>query len=158
MYRINQLILPIIFIFFTNCGFKVLDKTTLDKLKINEINTVGDKKINFLIKNKIIKLSDANSLGELINIDIDSKKNKNIKEKNKQNKITKYQIEVITNLEILFLNKNIKKEIIIFEEGYYNVSGNNNTNRERQKKLEINLSEKISDEIIKNIYKIINDS
>ena len=54
MYRINQLILPIIFIFFTNCGFKVLDKTTLDKLKINEINTVGDKKINFLIKNKII--------------------------------------------------------------------------------------------------------
>ena len=93
MYQFNKLILPIIFIFFTNCGFKVLDKSTLDKIKINEINTAGDKKINFLIKSKIIKLSDPNSLGELINIDIDSKKNKNIKEKNKQNKITKYQKE-----------------------------------------------------------------
>ena len=32
----------IVFIIFTNCGFKVLDKTILNKFEINEINSVGD--------------------------------------------------------------------------------------------------------------------
>ena len=49
-----------------------------------------------------------------------------------------------------FLNKNISKDFTIIEEGYYNVNDNNNTNRENQKILEMNLSEKISEKIVKN--------
>ena len=148
----------IIFILLVSCGFKVLDKSFLSELKINEISTVGDKRINFLIKNKINKLINSNNASELINIKINSKKSKSIKEKNKKNKITKYTIKVISEMEILFLNKNIKKEIIVIKEGYYDVTDNNNVNRENQKQLENNLSEKIAQEITKNILRIVNDS
>lgn len=158
MNHLSKLTFPIILILLVSCGFKVLDKSSLNKLKINEINTVGDKRINFLVKNRIIKLINSNISEELINININSKKNKSIKEKNKKNKITKYRIEVVSKLEILFLSKKIKKEFTILEEGYYNVTDNNNTNRENQKQLENNLSENISQEIIKNIFRVINDN
>lgn len=158
MNHLSKLTFPIILILLVSCGFKVLDKSSLNKLKINEINTVGDKRINFLVKNRIIKLINSNISEELINININSKKNKSIKEKNKKNKITKYRIEVVSKLEILFLSKKIKKEFTILEEGYYNVTDNNNTNRENQKQLENNLSENISQKIIKNIFRVINDN
>ena len=149
---------PIIFILLVNCGFKALDKSTLNKFKINEINTVGDKRVNFLIKNKINKLINSNSSNKLINININSKKNKKIKEKNKKNKITKYSIEVSSEMEIIFLRNNIKKRYVIIKDGHYNVTDNNNVNRENQKKLEENLSEKISQELTINILRLINDS
>lgn len=158
MRRLVKLTYPIIFILLVNCGFEVLDKSLLNELQINKINTVGDKRINFLIKNKINKLISPNSSNKLININIISKKNKKIKEKNNKNKITKYTIEVISEIEILFVNQNIRKKNIVIEQGYYNVTDNNNTNRENQKQLENNLSEKISQEIIKNIFNLINDS
>ena len=93
-----------------------------------------------------------------MDINLNTKKERSIKEKNKKNKITKYKIEVVSNLKIIFLNKNISKDFIIVEEGYYNVSDNNNTNRENQKTLEMNLSEKISEKIVKNIFNAVNDN
>ena len=158
MYRLAKQIFPIIFILLVNCGFKVLDKSSLNNFKINEINTIGDKKINFLVKNKITKLFNSDSPRELMDINLNTKKERSIKEKNKKNKITKYKIEVVSNLKIIFLNKNISKDFIIVEEGYYNVSDNNNTNRENQKTLEMNLSEKISEKIVKNIFNAVNDN
>ena len=158
MYRLAKQIFPIIFILLVNCGFKVLDKSSLNNFKINEINTIGDKKINFLVKNKITKLFNSDSPRELMDINLNTKKERSIKEKNKKNKITKYKIEVVSNLKIIFLNENISKDFIIIEEGYYNVSDNNNTNRENQKTLEMNLSEKISEKIVKNIFNAVNDN
>ena len=55
MYRLAKQIFPIIFILLVNCGFKVLDKSSLNNFKINEINTIGDKN-KFSGKNKITKL------------------------------------------------------------------------------------------------------
>ena len=158
MYRLAKQIFPIIFILLVNCGFKVLDQSYLNNFKINEINTFGDKKINFLVKNKITKLFNSDSPRELLDINLNTKKERSIKEKNKKNKITKYKIEVVANIKIIFLNKNIIKDFIIIEEGYYNVSDNNNTNRENQKTLEMNLSEKISEKIVKNIFNAVNDN
>ena len=158
MYRSVKQILPIIFILLVNCGFKTLDKSSLNNFKINEINTIGDKRINFLVKNKITKFFNSDNPQELLNINLNIKKEKSIKEKNKKNKITKYKIEVVSNFKITFLNKNISKDFTIIEEGYYNVNDNNNTNRENQKTLEINLSEKISEKIVKNIFYVLDDN
>ena len=122
-----------------------------------------------ILKQEVAELQDAGkskdsankrTLQKLEHItqDLDDAKKKIKELENKKNKITKYRIEVVSKLEILFLSKKIKKEFTIFEEGYYNVTDNNNTNRENQKQLENNLSENISQEIIKNIFRVINDN
>lgn len=147
----------LIFIICTNCGFKVLDKTLLNKFQIKEINSEGDKRINFLIKNNVSKLIDSKDPQELLEITIKSEKVKSIKEKNKKNKITKYTITIITNIEIEFLAKKKKKSFTISKAGYYDVTDNNNTNREALKRLEQNLSNEISETIAKKILELAND-
>jgi len=154
----NNFLYIIVFIVFTNCGFKVLDKTILNKFEINEINSVGDKRINFLIKNNVSKLINSKNAEELINIEINSSKTKVIKEKNKNNKITKYSIKIVTSLQITFLNKNKTKNFTVSKDGYYDVTDNNNANREALKRLEENLTNEISQKIVKNILQLANDN
>ena len=50
MFKKYKQIFLIIFVFTSTvqCGFKVLDKSSVLDLKITEIKTEGDKKINFL--------------------------------------------------------------------------------------------------------------
>ena len=84
MYRLAKQIFPIIFILLVNCGFKVLDKSSLNNFKINEINTIGDKKINFLVKNKITKLFNSDSPRELMDINLNTKKKEVLKKRIKK--------------------------------------------------------------------------
>ena len=148
----------IVFIIFTNCGFKVLDKTILNKFEINEINSVGDKRINFLIKNNVSKLINSKNAEELIDLEINSSKTRIIKEKNKNNKITKYSVEIITNLQITFLNNNKTKNFTVTRDGYYDVTDNNNEDRESLRRLEEHLTNEISQRIVKNILNLANDN
>ena len=148
----------IVFIIFTNCGFNVLDKTILNKFEINEINSVGDKRINFLIKNNVSKLINSKNAEELIDLEINSSKTRIIKEKNKNNKITKYSVEIITNLQITFLNNNKTKNFTVTRDGYYDVTDNNNEDRESLRRLEEHLTNEISQRIVKNILNLANDN
>ena len=148
----------IVFIIFTNCGFKVLDKTILNKFEINEISSVGDKRINFLIKNNVSKLINSKNAEELIDLEINSSKTRIIKEKNKNNKITKYSVEIITNLQITFLNNNKTKNFTVTRDGYYDVTDNNNEDRESLRRLEEHLTNEISQRIVKNILNLANDN
>ena len=148
----------IVFIIFTNCGFKVLDKTILNKFEINKINSVGDKRINFLIKNNVSKLINSKNAEELIDLEINSSKTRIIKEKNKNNKITKYSVEIITNLQITFLNNNKTKNFTVTRDGYYDVTDNNNEDRESLRRLEEHLTNEISQRIVKNILNLANDN
>ena len=52
MIKIISTILAAIFI-FTGCGFKVIKKSELINFSIAEIDTSGDKKINYKLKNKL---------------------------------------------------------------------------------------------------------
>ena len=148
----------IVFIIFTNCGFKVLDKTILNKFEINEINSVGDKRINFLIKNNVSKTNQLKNAEELIDLEINSSKTRIIKEKNKNNKITKYSVEIITNLQITFLNNNKTKNLLLRKTGNYDVTDNNNEDRESLRRLEEHLTNEISQRIVKNILNLANDN
>ena len=77
----------------SNCGFTVQDSTKIKNFSIGEIQTIGEKRINFKLKNKFrIYSNDENK--KLLNLSFDTKKNKTIKEKNIKNEITKYQIDI----------------------------------------------------------------
>ena len=66
--------------FVYGCGFKVIDPSDFQNFYINNIETTGDKRIGFQIKNKLsIKSKDPSK--ENIKLYLDAEKGKNRKEK-----------------------------------------------------------------------------
>ena len=113
-------LLIILSLTITNCGFKVIDKSNLN-YDIAEITTTGEKRINFKIKNKLLFNSSKNDK-RLLNIDIHSKKIKNVKEKNIKNEITKYELEIIAIVTFSKLNSSEKNKFNIQVSGDYDVA------------------------------------
>ena len=102
----------IIFLLINNCGFKIVNNNEIYKFDINEIIATGDNRINFKIKNKLIFSSKKNEK-KLIDIYLDTNKSKEVKEKNSNNEITKYQISIATTVRV--------KELVSEKEISFNV-------------------------------------
>ena len=102
----------------TSCGFEVVKNTY--GFNILEINAEGDKKISYALKNRI-KINNSDLNKNFIKINIDSKKVKLIKEKNIQNKITKYEIKIVSNVKYMILPENITKILTINKAANFNV-------------------------------------
>ena len=153
----NIIIYTFTLIFFAGCGFKLLDQTKLKNYNILEIKDSGDKKVNFFIKNELNNLlNDANSNNDLI-ITIKTEKVKSIKEKNKKNQITKYNININAIIEIYFVNKNVTKTIKLNKENFYNVYTNHSITRNNQKNIENSLNDSLSQDISNKVLRIINE-
>ena len=91
MSKTSKRIIFLISIFLlSSCGYKVLDNSKLKNYNIKEMRTYGDKRTNFSIKNRLDLGKIDNAENNLI-IEINTKKNKSIKEKNIKNEISKYE-------------------------------------------------------------------
>ena len=153
----NIIIYTFTLIFFAGCGFKLLDQTKLKNYNILEIKDSGDKRVNFFIKNELNNLlNDANSNNDLI-VTIKTEKVKSIKEKNKKNQITKYNININIIIEIYFINRNVTKTINLNKENFYNVNTNQSVTRNNQKNIENNLNDKLAQDISNKLLRIINE-
>ena len=73
--------------------------------KIVEINTIGEKRINYKLKNNLL-LNTNKENEKIITITLDTTKKRSIKEKNIKNEITKYLITVNANIKFREINKN----------------------------------------------------
>ena len=65
------------FLLLSNCGFSVLKRPPIN-FEIVNIDTVGDKKINFKLRNDLLFLKENNQ-EKLVEIKIETIKNKPIK-------------------------------------------------------------------------------
>ena len=148
-------LLIILSLTITNCGFKVIDKSNLN-YDIAEITTTGEKRINFKIKNKLLFNSSKNNK-RLLNIDIHSKKIKNVKEKNIKNEITKYELEIIAIVTFSKLNSSKKNKFNIQVSGDYDVANQFSQTLTNEKKLIETLTEKIAEKINDNLIFRLND-
>tara|TARA_X000000368_G_scaffold383440_1_gene341288 strand:- start:1248 stop:1724 length:477 start_codon:yes stop_codon:yes gene_type:complete len=139
-----------------NCGFKVVDKSKLNKFSIKEISISGDKRINFKIKNNLI-IDTGKKNEKLLLIDLNTRKIKTIKEKNIKNEITKYQISL--NVEIKFnLIDSVKEyQSSLAVSGDYLVADSYSTTLTNEKRLIGYLIEDISEKILNNINSKLND-
>ena len=88
----------ILILILSNCGFKVVDQSKLINFKVDSISISGDSRVSYIIKNKLLPYSKNNEK-KIIDLDIEVKKNKDIKEKNIKNEITKFQISITTNVQ-----------------------------------------------------------
>ena len=144
----------IFFIILTNCGFKVVNKD-LYSFSIKEITSRGDNKINFIIRNKIKTQSNNNKYN--IKLDLNSKKTKDIKEKNIKNEVTKYQITVLVNIDYTVVELSKVGNFVIEKSKSYNVENQYSQTVTNENNLIESLSKEISDEITNNLITITND-
>ena len=148
----NSLFL-IFFLVVTACGFKVVKSNYSQKYNISEIVTSGEKRVNHIIKSKLLNLSKRDSDNK-ITINFDTKIEKVIKEKNINNEITKYYIFVTINAELKDLRTQKITKFATTKNGFYNVEENNSSTRSNEKKLIILLSEDLIDELVVKINEI----
>ena len=146
-----------LFLFTTvNCGFKVINESDNNQFLIQEINTSGDRRINFKIKNNLLNYSKEDNPNILI-INLSSKKNKNIKEKNIKNEITKYEISLNVDVKFSLINSDTSYKINLSNSASYLVADSYSTTLNNEKKLVDDLIENISEKIQKKISLQLND-
>ena len=154
--KIKKIILIIILMTTSHCGFEVLKRTDSYNFEIKEISTSGDKRISYKIKNSLLSRATKNSENILI-INLNTKKIKIIKEKNIKNQITKYKITLNNSLNITQLNKS-KNHIMNFSvNGDYNVGESYSQTLSNENQLIDNLIKNISDKILNEIGTRLND-
>ena len=153
----KNLYFSIILLFiFSSCGYQVVDKGKLQTFSILEVNTSGEKRINFKLKNKLLSFKKENNK-ELIILEINSKKDKSVKDKNIKNQITKYQINL--DIEVGYKRSNEIKmnSFIVKQNGTYDVSSQHSQTLNNEKKLIDLLINDISEEIIDQLVAKFND-
>ncbi len=149
-------LLIILTVFISQCGFKVVKFDDLLNFEINKINTSGDNRINYKIKNKLNLFKKTNQQ-KVIGINIYSEKNKTIKEKNIKNEITKYQLYIKIKIEVLNQNGNKIKEFTVNENGEYLVYKQYSKTLNNEKKLSETLTKKVIDQILDNLINYSNE-
>lgn len=152
----NKLFSIILFIVISGCGFKIVDLSKANNFSVIDINANGDKKINYIIKNNILYASKKNKAKQ-ITININTKKDKIIKEKNIKNEITKYEIKIITDVIFSEITKNDSYNFTVTKNGSYDIASQNSETRNNEKKLISVLSDSLADEILKEIRLKLND-
>ena len=145
------------FLILSSCGYQVLDKSRLSDLSISSIEATGNKKINFLIKNKIRNFLNDKSSQNIVALSIDSSSERNIKEKNIKNEITKYQINISTKIQVNFIYKNKIETFNLSQNGDYNVSDDQSKNISNRNNLERYLVDNITDQFFNKLTLITND-
>ena len=146
----------IIFLLINNCGFKIVNNSEIYKFDVNEIIATGDNKINFKIKNKLIFSSKKNEK-KLVDIYLDTNKSKEVKEKNSNNEITKYQISIASTVRVTELVS--KNEIFfnIVKTGDYSVASQYSQTLANEKKLIDVLTDDVTENILNTIVLKLDD-
>lgn len=152
----SKTVLFLSFILLVNCGFKVQDKSEFNNFSIKEIISSGDKRANFKIKNNLTSSVSKDNQKMLI-INLDTKKNKKIKEKNIKNEITKYEVTLIVKITFNSINDDKVKKFNLSITGDYLVGKNYSSTLNNEKKLIDNLVDRLSENIINGISLQLND-
>ena len=140
----------------TSCGFKVADKSQFNNFKIQNVSAVGDKRVNFKIRNFLLN-NDKETSENIIFVKLNTKRTKSVKEKNLKNEITKYQIVLNTKLDVEMKINNLIFDISSSVSGNYLVGENYSTSINNEQKLTDDLIESLSKQILNKINTKLND-
>lgn len=146
----KKFVLLLLITLLTNCGFKVVTNDDFGDYKVKEIVTTGDSKISFDLKKRVINNSSEYSQN-VIRININVKKIKEIKEKNIQNEITKYTIKLSASSKIEGINQDKDFDVTKSVSADYNVEDQFIKTRNNERKIIKSLTNKLSDQIINSI-------
>ena len=146
----------LILFFTTGCGYKVIDRSKFGNFGIAEMNTSGETRINYKIKNKLFFNTEKNNKN-LIILDLESKKTKKIEEKNDKNEITKYRLFIKVDVSFKKITDTETSSFIVKKTGIYNVGNRYSQTLSNEKKLTEILTNDVVDEIFDELSIKLND-
>ncbi len=146
----------LILFFTTGCGYKVIDRSKFGNFGIAEMNTSGETRINYKIKNKLFFNTEENN-NNLIILDLESKKTKKIEEKNDKNEITKYRLFIKVDVSFKKITDTETSSFIVKKTGIYNVGNRYTQTLSNEKKLTEILTNDVVDEIFDELSIKLND-
>ena len=146
----------LVLFFTTGCGYKVIDRSKFGNFGIAEMNTSGETRINYKIKNKLFFNTDKNN-NNLIILDLESKKTKKIEEKNDKNEITKYRLFIKVDVSFKKITDTETSIFIVKKTGIYNVGNRYSQTLSNEKKLTEILTNDVVDEIFDELSIKLND-
>lgn len=142
-------------VLLTNCGFKVVNNNELRNFNIVEIETSGESRVNFSLKNNLKNKKINNNRKIKLNLETD--KIKEIKENNIKNEITKYSITITTKVNFELISENKLGEFTVSRKGNYNVQEQYSQTLNNEKNLIDSLTDEIVEEIFDNLAQTVND-
>ena len=143
--------LVFILFFFYGCSYEPILVNKNYNFSFNNIETIGEKKINNYIKNK---LNNRSSGGVKFDIFIVTKKNKEIISSDQKGDPLVFELTVVLNYNVKkdekeVLSKSLKKKI-----SYNNIKDKFELSKYEENILK-NISDNISDEILLTINKLV---
>ena len=153
---INFITTLIIFSFISHCNYKPLSLSGLENYKIVKIETEGERRIGYKLKNLVL-LENKNDASIPLNLNFNITKTKSINEKNINNKITKYKIDINV---VVTMTSNIDTKVKTFnvtKSGIYDSSDKYTADLKSEKNLINSLTDNLADDILKNIIIKINE-
>ena len=151
---VRHILIFIFYFFLTNCGFKAIDQNYLKGFEIVP-NIEGEDRIVYLLSNHLRNKSSDKTNKILINAEVT--KNKNIKEKNIKNEITKYEINISTLVTYQILHENKSGSYKIDKKGFYSVGDKHSVTLNNEKELIKNLVKQVSEQILNDLRLNLND-
>jgi hypothetical protein len=137
----------LIFLLLSSCGFKPINQKNNSLIYFNEIVISGDKRISYSLKNNISLISDETSKNNY-NVDIKLTKQRNIKIKEINGKVARYNINLSALLK-LTNNKNRKEIQKTFDRNAdYDVATIHSNTINNENNATKNLTKQISTDII----------
>tara|TARA_B100000886_G_scaffold15225_1_gene9766 strand:- start:4904 stop:5368 length:465 start_codon:yes stop_codon:yes gene_type:complete len=151
----KKLIAILLTLVLTGCGFKVVQNSSFNNFSISDIITEGDKRINYILKNKLLSASNE-SENKLIQISLKTNKDKQVKERNIKNEITKYQIQITIKVTCSEVSNGSEFEFSKSKTGDYSVSNQYSRTLGNEKKLVELLTDNIADQILNELKTKLN--
>ena len=137
----------LVIFFVTACSYQKMNSIDQKKIFIQEFEINGDTRESFVIQKKIKRFSNKDSANK-VKIYINLTKGKTIKEKNIQNKVTKYNLSLSADVKIVELNtsREIKRTFVANQT--YDVDDNYSNTVNNLKAASNTLIDRIIDEIL----------
>lgn len=152
MKKLTNFCVILILIFFLNsCGFKLVNNSELLEFNITNIETKNNKRIDFLIKQNLKRSLSNKEASNQIMLVIENKVNRSVAEKNIKNQITKYKIDINTNVQIITAQTNKIRQLDISVFGTYEFGNTEAITINNKKTLEDLLVKRISKKILNKI-------
>ena len=140
-----------------SCGYEPrYSKQNLENnynFTIDKITFLGENKINQTLKNNLLSFTNNETKKIKYDLVINTNLIKEITSKNKKGTPETFSLKIITNVEISELN--ILKDSISFEENFeYKNKSNKFELNQYERNIQVNLSYKISNNIIEHLYSL----
>ena len=153
--NLKNIITTLSFLLLLSCGYEAIhSKKQINSnynFSINNINLIGDNKVNQILKNKLKKKSNKEEISTEFNLNLNSRIVKNVTSKDKKGNPKRFSIKIIINLGV-FENEILKGKKNFEERFEYNNRSNKFDLKQYEKNITNNLISKLSDKI--NTYLI----